>query len=62
MKTRLYLTDVVVLRNEGETVNRSGLEITKPSRGFEVNNVESFLNFHGLENWNRLPIQVDAPQ
>ena len=36
MKTSLYLTDVVVLRNEGDTVNCLGLEITKTSRGFEV--------------------------
>ena len=33
MKTSLCLTDVVVLRHEGDTVNCSGLEITKtPSR------------------------------
>ena len=38
MKTSLYLTDVVVLRNEGDTVNILGLEITKTSRGFEVKN------------------------
>ena len=38
MKTSLYLTDVVVLRNEGETVNILGLGITKTSRGFEVKN------------------------
>ena len=54
MKTSLYLTDVVVLRHEGDTVNISGLEITKRSRGFEVKNstdrVESFLNLYGLEN------------
>ena len=36
MKTSLYLTDVVVLRHEGDTVNFLGLEITKTSRGFEV--------------------------
>ena len=54
MKTSLYLTDVVVLRHEGDTVNFLGLEITKTSRGFEVKNstdfVESLLNLHGLEN------------
>ena len=54
MKTSLYLTDVVVLRNEGDTVNFCGLEITKTTRGFEVRNrtelVESLLNFYGLEN------------
>ena len=33
MKTGLYLTDVVVLRHEGDTVNLLGLEITKTSRG-----------------------------
>ena len=36
MKTSLSLTDVVVLRNEGETVNFVGLEITKTNRGFQV--------------------------
>ena len=35
MKISLYL-NVVVLRHEGDTVNFSGLEITKTSRGFEV--------------------------
>ena len=54
MKTSLHLTDVVVLRHEGDTVNFSGLEITKTCRGFEVTNntdfVESLLNLHGLEN------------
>ena len=38
MKTSLYLTDVVVLRHEGDTVNFLGLEITKTSKGFEVKN------------------------
>ena len=33
MKTSLYLTDVVVLRNEGDTVNFFGLEIIKRSKG-----------------------------
>ena len=54
MKTSLYLTDVVVLRHEGDTFNFSGLEMTKTSRGFEVKNrtdlVESLLNLYGLEN------------
>ena len=54
MKTSLHLTDVVVLRHEGDTVNFSGLEITKTRSGFEVKNstdlVESFLNLFGLEN------------
>ena len=36
MKTSLYLTDVVVLRHEGDTVNFLGLETTKTSRSFEV--------------------------
>ena len=44
----LYLTDVVVLRNEGDPVNFLGLEITETSRGFEVENstdlVESMPN------------------
>ena len=39
MKTSLYLTDVVVLRHEGDTVNFLGLEITKTSKGFEVKTV-----------------------
>ena len=50
----LYLTDVVVLRHEGDTVNFLGLVITKTSRGFEVRNstdlVESRLNLYVLEN------------
>ena len=54
MKTSLYLTDVVVLRHEGDTVNFLGLGITKTSKGFEVKNstdlVESLLNLYGLEN------------
>ena len=32
MKTTVYLTDVLVLRNEGDTVKFWGLEITKTSR------------------------------
>ena len=55
MKTGLYLTDVLVLRNEGHTVNFLGLEGTKTSRGVEVKNspdlVESFWNLYGLDNW-----------
>ena len=54
MKTSLYLTDVVVLRNERDRVNFLGLEITKTSRGFEVRNrtepVESLVSLYGLEN------------
>ena len=54
MKTSLYLTDVVVLRHEGDTVNFLGLEITKTRKGVEVTNstdlVDFFLNLHGLEN------------
>ena len=44
MKTSLYLTDVVVLRHEGDTVNFSGLEITKTSRDVEVKTVQTSLN------------------
>ena len=44
MKTSPYLTDVVVLRHEGDTVNFSGLEITKTSRGFEVKTVPALWN------------------
>ena len=54
MKTSVYLTDVVVLRHEGDTVNFSGFEITKTRRGFEVKNstdlVESLLKLYGLQN------------
>ena len=54
MKTSLHLTDVVVLRHEGDTVNFLGLEITKTRKGFEVKNssdlVESLLNLYGLQN------------
>ena len=38
MKTSLYLTDVVVLRHDGDTVNFWCLKITKTSKGFEVKN------------------------
>ena len=52
MKTSLYLTDVVVLRHDGDTVNFLGLEITR--KGFEVKNstdlVESLLSLYGLQN------------
>ena len=65
MKTSVYLTDVVVLRHEGDTVNFLGLEITKTSKGFEVRNsadlVESLLNLYGLTR-NRQSILVDARQ
>ena len=44
MKTSLKVTDVVVLRREGGTVNFSGLEITKTSRGFEVKTVQTSWN------------------
>ena len=54
MKTGLYLTGVVVLRNGGDTVNFLGLEITETSKGFEMKNstdlVESLLNLYGSEN------------
>ena len=54
MKTSLYLTDVVVLRHEGDTVNSLGLEITRTRKGFKVKNstdhVESLLKLYGLQN------------
>ena len=54
MKTSVYLTDVVVLRHEGDTVNFLGLVITKTSKGFKVKNstepVESLLILYGFEN------------
>ena len=54
MKISLYLTDVAVLRHEGDTVNFLDLEITKTRRGFELKNstdfVESLLSLFGLEN------------
>ena len=54
MTTSLYLTDVVVLRHEGDTVNCLGLEITKISKGFELKSstdlVEMLLNLYDLEN------------
>ena len=53
MKTSLYLTEVVVFRHEGDTVNFLGLEITKTHKGFEVKNsthlVESLLKQYGLQ-------------
>ena len=66
MKTSLFLTYVVVLRREGDTVTFLGLEITKTSRGFEVKNstdlLESLLIFYGLKTRNRQPILVDVRQ
>ena len=54
MKTSLYLTDVVVLRNEVDTVSVWGLVITNTSRVFEARNstepLESLLCSYGLEN------------
>ena len=54
MKASLFLTDVVVLRNEVDTVNILGLEITQTSTGFKVRHstelVESLLNLYGLEH------------
>ena len=44
MKTSLYLTDVVVLRHEGGTVNFLGLEITKTSKFFMVKTVQTSWN------------------
>ena len=45
MKTRLYLTDVVVLRKERDTVNFSALQITKTSQGFGVRNGTELVEF-----------------
>ena len=54
MKTSLHLTDVVVLRHEGDTVNFLSLEITKTRKGFEVKNstdlVQSLLNLYVWQN------------
>ena len=54
MKTSLHLTDVVLLRHEGDTVDFIGLEITKTRKDFEVKNstdlLESVLNLYGLQN------------
>ena len=44
MKTSLYLTDVVVLRHEGDTVNFLDLEITKRRKGLEVRTVQTSWN------------------
>ena len=53
-KTYLYLTDVAVLRNEGDTINLCGLNITMTSRGFEARNsterVQSLSSLHWMEN------------
>ena len=48
----LHLTDVVVLRHEGDTVNFLGLEITKTRKGFEVKNSTDLVreNLYGLQN------------
>ena len=40
----LYLTDVVMLRHEGDTVNFLDLEITKTRKGFEVKTVQTLWN------------------
>ena len=45
MKTILLLTDVVVLRNTGDTVNLLGLEIIKTTRGLEVKNSHELEDF-----------------
>ena len=62
MKSSLYLTDVVVLRHEGDPVNFWGLEITKTRKGFEVKNstdlVESLLNLYELENSKRIHVEI----
>ena len=54
VKTSLHLTDVVVLRHEGDTVNFLGLETTKTRKGFEVKNstdlVQSLFNLYELQN------------
>ena len=64
IKTSLYMTELVVLRNEGDTVIFWGHEITKTRRGFEVKNstdlVEPLLNFKGWKTRNRLHIQADS--
>ena len=46
MKTSLYLTDVLLLRNEGDIVNFLCLEITKTSRGSEVKNNTDIVGVH----------------
>ena len=54
MKISLYLTGVVVLRHEDDTVSFLGLEITKTHKCFEVKNsadlVESLLKLCRLQN------------
>ena len=66
MKTSLYLTDVVVLRNDGGAVNLLGLEITKTSRSFEVKNCEDntskdpFSQCENLQNLQGIHIQVKS--
>ena len=54
MKTSLFFTHVVVLRNEGDTINFWSLEIAMTSRGFEVKNstelVDSLSNIYRLES------------
>ena len=66
MKTSLYLTYVLVLRIEGDTVNCLGLDITNTSRGFKVANstalIESLLNLYWLENSKPMHTQADARQ
>ena len=67
MRTSLCSTDVVVLCHESDPVNFWYLEITKTSKGFEVQNstdlVESLFNLDGLEKLQNLqPIPLDIQQ
>ena len=51
MKTSLYLTDMVVLLNEGDTVNFLGHEITKTNNCQVKNSTDIVvLNLYGLQN------------
>ena len=60
------MDDVVVMRHEGDTANFLGLEVTKTSKGFEVENstdlVEPLYIFTSWKTRNRRPILVDARQ
>ena len=54
----MHVKIVVMLRNQGDTVNFWGREITKTGRGFEERNstelVDSLLSLSALEN-SKLP-------
>ena len=67
MKTSLYLTDVVVLRHEGDTVDFLGVfRSPRQARVLRWKTVQTSCNpfwiFTRWKTWNRRPILVDVRQ